>query len=116
MPLVGDTTELVDATVGEAEAGSGDEVLHRGRGDDLSGACHRADPLRDVDGDTADVAAAYLNFPGMQASPDVDSQIGHGVPERRRASHGPRRPVERGQDAVPGELHHSAPEAPDLPP
>lgn len=66
-----------------------------------------------MDGDTADVLAPYLDLTRMQAGTD-DAEIAHGVPKGGGAADGPSGTVEGGQDAVAGELHHSASEALDV--
>jgi hypothetical protein len=86
--------ERVRASVGEDDAGPGDEVLD-GAGDEyLAGAGHRRDTRADVHGDAAYVVTAQLDLTGVQTRSDGDWQ--HGT-EGRRAADGACWPVEDGE-------------------
>ena len=57
LPSVSDPLELAPAAVIEGEAGPGDQVLDRARGQDLPGPGLAHDPGRDVHRDAAEVVA-----------------------------------------------------------
>src|SRR5205807_2060345 len=102
LPLAGHALETVDTPLVELEARAGDEV------DDGLGHEHLPrpglgrDPLADVDGDAADVAAPQLDLAGVDAGPHVDPQRPHRVADGEGAAHGPGRPVEGCEQAVAG--------------
>ena len=57
-PGVGHALELVVTAIDERDARSGHEVNHGSRYKNFVGSCDRADPLRDVNGETSQVAAS----------------------------------------------------------
>ena len=74
----------------------------------------RRHPLADVHRQPADVVTADLDLAGVQADPDLETEIGSRVPDGGRAPDRPRRPVERGEETVARRLHLAAAERLEL--
>src|SRR5258706_8845918 len=89
----------------ERESGAGDEVAYRSRHDDLVGTTDAHHPGGDVNGDAADVIAAQLDLPGVNAGAGAQPDRTQFVAHRRCASDGAPRPVEEGDDSVASRLH-----------
>lgn len=62
MPAIENTFELVLAGVFERQAGPRDEILHRGRYEDLMWTCESADSSSDMDGDAANVLVVEFDL------------------------------------------------------
>lgn len=97
-----DSFEGVVASVLEGDSRAGDEVGDGPGGEDLPRASMVLDSLADVDGDAADVAAAYFDFAGVNANAHLDTEVGGGLVEGEAAGDGPAGAVEGGQEAVSG--------------
>ncbi len=65
VPLAGDTFQDMVTAAGEADPGSGDQILHRARYEHLARARQVADPRSDVDGDPREPIAPNLHLPGV---------------------------------------------------
>src|SRR5204863_9222085 len=109
-PLAGDALEGVRAPVLELDPRTGNQVLHRGRDEDLSRAGERRDPGPHVDGDPPNVVAGELDLSGVQAAAHIEVHGAHAPSDRIRASDGPRGPVERRQETVARRAHLPSPE------
>src|SRR6516164_782951 len=114
MHTSGQTTQRVPAAVREAEAGAGDEIAHRARHQRLARRSHRDDAGRGVNGDATDIVFGQLDLAGMQSGAHRDAQGLDGAGDRCRATHSPRRAVERREEAIAQLFHLSAAEPPDL--
>src|SRR5207253_2547559 len=84
----------------ELEPRTGDEIFHGARDEHLAGACERGDPRAGVDGDPGDLSVHELALTGVEPGTDVDAEVTDSVGDRLRTAHGPRRSVERGEEAV----------------
>ncbi len=62
MPWIGDALQLVLPPVLEYEAGTRDEVLHRGGDEHFVSSCERCNPSPDVDGDPTDFVVDDLDL------------------------------------------------------
>src|SRR5581483_4818707 len=113
-PLAGDALQLVDAAVVETQARAGDEVLDRAGDEHLARAGERGDPRARVDGDPRHLAFGQLALPGVQAGAHLEAELPHRLNDRTRAADRPRRPVEGGEEAVPGRVQLTAAEAGEL--
>src|SRR5581483_11728882 len=102
-PLAGDALQLVDAAVVDR---AGDEHLAR--------AGERGDPRARVDGDPRHLAFGQLALAGVQAGAHLEAELPHRLHDRARTADRPRRPVEGGEEAVPGRVQLTAAEAGEL--
>ena len=95
---------IVFAPVGEINSGADHQVLD-GAGDQYF-SCRRLcpDPRRYVDRKPAEVIAADLAFPGVEAGAKAQSETLGGLPDRPCAANRPCGPVERGHETVAGGL------------
>src|SRR5581483_11262719 len=97
-PAVGHSFELMFAAVLEAQAGPGDDALHRLRDEHLAGTRHAPDPRGDVDGDAADVVPHDLDLAGVETDARLEAHALHAVHDRLAAPHRPARSVERREE------------------
>src|SRR5687768_16222014 len=67
-----------------------------------------------MNGDAADVVPDGLDFAGVYASPDPESERLEEIADRSHALNGARRPVESRHQPVASELHQATPSAIDL--
>src|SRR5437870_3928421 len=100
MPEVGNAFELVDAVVGESDAGSSDEVLDGAGGEHLARPGERGDPRPDVYGDAVEIFSAHFAFAGVDVRTNVDAASPSGVDDGLRAVDGTCRAVECREEAV----------------
>src|SRR5437867_7138897 len=108
LPLSGNSLQHVASAILELQARAGDQVHHRSGDQDLAGACECGDPGADVDRDARNVGALELDLARVQARSDLQARLADGIADGHRATDGPSRTVERGQDPVSGRM--------DLPP
>ena len=90
----------MDTSVSKPQTRTGDQVLDRAGDNHLAGPCLRSHPRPDVHGDPAEAVANHLALPCVQARSNRDPEVLDGIPNRARAPYRPRRPVERGEEAV----------------
>src|SRR5262245_42097891 len=100
MPSPGNPLELRCAPVLEAELGSRDEVFHRRRDENLTGAGSRTDAVADVDCQAAELVADNLALPGVQSGANLETERRDRLPNRRRAPDCADRAIEGGEKAV----------------
>ena len=101
-------------TVGEVEAGAGDEVGHRTRDEDLTRPTSGLHALSGVHGDAADVLTAQLDLSGVKARPDFDPNTTKRRDDSDGAANGACRPVEGGDEPVTCRVHFPTSEAFEL--
>src|SRR5262249_27219847 len=92
-PLAPDALQLVATAVLEVDAGAGDELPDRARDEDLARRRVRRDARADMHGDSGHLCVDHLALPGVEARPELQSQIAHGCADRDGARDCPRRPV-----------------------
>src|SRR3954453_13636005 len=108
LPGARNAFEFVVASVGEFDAGAGDEVDDRGRDEGLAGIGERGDSSGDVDADAGDVVADELDLSGVKATAQFDVECGKGNGEVARAADGAGGSVEDGERTVAGRLDDRA--------
>lgn len=96
LPGAGHATQLDAAAVLEANARPDDQVTHRARDEDFSGASLTADPSGDVCRNAPDIGVQQLALAGVDADADLDTQYLGVSAQRLGAADGLRRAVERG--------------------
>ena len=101
------------AALGEGNPGSGHEVLHRPRHQDLRRPRERRDPVGDLHGGPGDVVADQVHLAGVDPGPDLDAEGGRVVEDGGRAADRLAGGVEGGQEAVRGGLDQAAAVVPD---
>jgi hypothetical protein len=67
VPTTGDTLQLAEAAVLEADPGAGHEILDRSRNENFPGLGAGGDARAGVDGDACDFAIDYLALAGVEA-------------------------------------------------
>ena len=72
--MVGNTLQLVLASIVEGEPGARDEILHGLRYQDLGRRRKARHPRADVHGDAADLAVDLLDLSGMDPRADFESE------------------------------------------
>ena len=115
MPLALKPLQNASAAVRKAQAGPDDEILDRARHENLPrfGGGHHASG--DVHGDPAYLTCGKLTLAGVHAASDLDSQCANRVADGQATPNSPRRPIKRGEEAVPCSVHFTATEADNLP-
>src|SRR5438093_1671998 len=108
MPAVGDTLQLVRASIIEGHARADDEIPHGARNENFARACQRAHAGRDVHGDPTDVFASKFHLAGVQARPDLDPELLDGDGQRARTLDRAPGAVERREESVAGVLDVTA--------
>src|SRR5258708_27636417 len=104
LPLAFDSLEPVHPLVIEADAGSGTEIAHGARHEDLAALRRGADTRGDRDIDPADRCAGTLDLRGVHARApgEIDRPVraldGLGAADR------PSRSIERRQQSIPGRV------------
>src|SRR2546428_2532065 len=98
-PLPGHAVEVVRATIHEAQARAGDQVLDGTGDENLAGA--RRYSGADVNGDTPHVVAHQLALAGVQPGSDLYPQRADAVADGAGTMDRPRGAVESGKEAVP---------------
>src|SRR6478752_1457356 len=99
--------ELVRSPFGEAQARAGDEVGYDPRYQDFVRLRLRHDARGGMDGYAPDVMAPDLDFAGMKARAQRQSDLLRGRPERQGTAYGAARSIESRQNAVAGRLDQS---------
>jgi hypothetical protein len=90
----------VKPAIGERDARTGDQVLHRARDEQLAGAGARGDARADVHRDAAELVADDLTLAGVHSGPDRDPELMERVDELLGATNRPTGPVEAREEAV----------------
>ena len=108
LPLVWDAFEGVGTTTRHVDPGSGDQVFHGSRHEDLGRAGERRDAGCDVDGEAGDVVVEDLDLAGVQPASNLDAEWVHRRRERGAETDGLCRAVEGGEEPVSGRLHFFA--------
>ena len=103
-----------DAAVLEGEAGAGDEILDRARDEHLAGLGVGGDARAGVHRDPRHLAVQQLALAGMEARAHLEAERVTPSTIALRAADRPRRPVEAGEEAVPGGVHLVAAEPREL--
>src|SRR5436309_1297215 len=99
-----DALEVVGTARPERQPGAGCQGAGDLRDEDLIGLRGGHDPCRLVDRDAADVIADGLHLAGVDAGPDPKPQGAAARPNIQGESDGPRRTIERGQEAIASRL------------
>jgi len=94
----------VGTTLVESNAGSGDEVGHCLRDENLSRACKGGNARTDVYSDSPDVVVSQFDLAGVNPDADYNAEHPDGVAHRTCTVDGAGRPIERRQEAVADEL------------
>lgn len=108
LPCAGNSLEGELSSTLELQWGAGNEIHDRSRHQHLAslGLGRHASP--DVHGDPADVVAAKLDFAGVNADPNFETQRIERTVKTAPALHGASRAVKRGEDTVAGRLDQAA--------
>ena len=85
-----------------------DEVLDRGRHQDVARSCEGRDPCTDVDGDPPDIGIGQLDLARVQAGAHLQADGADGLADSRGASDRSGRSIEDGQEPVAGRLDLAA--------
>src|SRR6187401_2675375 len=109
-PVAGDPFEVVLAAVGEADTRAEHQRLHRAGDQDLARLSEGARSGADVHRQAGDGPALAFNLSGVQARPDLKSDLLDRVPDRARAPDRPGGPVEGGKESISGGIHLAAAE------
>src|SRR5262245_7596816 len=105
LPAAGDAPEGVLAAIGQHDAGTGHQVGHRPRDQDLARTGEPRDAGADVDRDPPEVAVGDLDLARVHAGPDLDTEPPDGLDRGGGASDRPRRPVEGREEPVARVVH-----------
>jgi len=93
VPLVRHTFQLVDPAVAESDAGSGDEILHRARNENLVRAGERSDTGAYVDGYATYIVSHDLHLACVKPGTDTQAEATDAVEDRVRTMDRPRRAI-----------------------
>src|SRR5829696_6761046 len=99
VPFARDAFQFGGAAVGELDAGAGDEVLHRARDDRLAWAGVCRDAGADMNGDAPQRFGHAFALAGVNARPDLETELGHGRRGRAGAADRSRGAVEGSEEA-----------------
>src|SRR2546423_13682646 len=113
-PRPGDALQLVLAALLEGDPGAGDEVAHRARDEHLARACEGGDARAGVEGGPAHLPVRDLALAGVEPGAELEPEAAHAVPDRAGGADRSRRPVEGGEEAVPGGVDLAAAVADEL--
>src|SRR3954453_2306986 len=105
LPFAGDALEWTTAAAAEAQAGTGHQILHGARYQNLARAGQRGDARTDVNGDAADIVADHFALAGMQPGADLDADRPDFVGDRAGTANAARWTVKRCEKAVARSLH-----------
>src|SRR5882724_10673050 len=111
-PLPGHAAEVVGATIHEAQARAGDQILHGAGDEDLAGRGARRHPSPDVDGNAPHIVAHQLALARVQPGPDLDPERADAFANGAGAADRARRSVKRREEAVAYRLHFATAEPP----
>jgi hypothetical protein len=109
-PWVRHTLELAGTTVFELQTRPCDQVAHCRADEDLTCAREGRHTGADVDSDAPDPVADHLDFAGVNAGPDLDSERLHAPDRGGRTPDGAARTVEHGEETVAGRVNLAAAE------
>jgi hypothetical protein len=104
-PFVRDATELVRTSTLEHEPGTGYEVLHRTRDEDLTWLGQTCDACPDVHRDAADLLVDQLALARVHADADLHAEIPYATRCGERASDRPGGSIEGGEEPVACRVH-----------
>jgi hypothetical protein len=65
--------------------------------------------------DPTDLPVQHFTLAGVEADPHLQTELSQRVPDRARTADCPHRPVEGGEEAVPGRVHLAPTEANEVP-
>jgi hypothetical protein len=100
----------VGAPVCELDPGAGDEILDRARDEHFPRVREQGDACARMNGNAGEFAVNDLTFTRVEAGAYIESQFANRVDNRVRTSDCTSRPVESGEDAVPGRVQLAAAE------
>jgi hypothetical protein len=101
LPGIGDTFEVMHASVVELDPRAGDKIPHCSRYQNLSWLCEGFNPLPDVHADAAQIVTSKFDFARVDAATQFDSEALGCVAHGERGLNCPGRAVEAGKEAVP---------------
>lgn len=99
-PFVRQALQSIQASVGEAQAGAGDEVLHRLRDEHAARGRQRGNARGSVQGNSVQLAVPDLALAGVEADPVGDPERAERPHDRRGALDRAGRAVERRQKSI----------------
>src|SRR5215470_14486274 len=113
-PVAGDALECLWSPIHEADAGTGDEILHGVGDEDLARTRERGDPGADVNSDAADFLADDLALARVEPRAYLDAEGPHALADRLGAANGAGRTIEGREEAVTGGVDFAPAEAREL--
>ena len=106
----------MSASLVEAEARPGDQILDGSGYQHLARPSERRDARGDVDGDALHVVVGDFDLAGMEATADLNVEPTDRLDNGAGATHGTRGTVEGGKNPVPKRFHFVAAGAREFPP
>ena len=79
LPVAREPLELAVAAILECDPRAGDEILHRARNEHLAGLRLRCDARSGVHRDPGDLSVDELTLARVQAGPDLEAELAHGL-------------------------------------